>query len=41
MEPHTPENRRRSERVLLRMSVLVLAENEQHRQIQAEAKTQA
>lgn len=40
METQTQQNRRRSERVLLRMSVMVLAENEQRRQIQEEAKTQ-
>ncbi len=40
METQAPQNRRRSERVLLRMSVIVLAENEQRRQIQEEAKTQ-
>ena len=40
MEPQTEENRRRSERVLLRMSVWVLAENEQRQQIREEAKTQ-
>jgi hypothetical protein len=40
METQAPQNRRRSERVLLRMSVMVLAENEQRRQIQEEAKTQ-
>jgi hypothetical protein len=41
MEPQVEQrNRRRSERVLLRMSVMVLAENEERRQIQEEAKTQ-
>lgn len=40
METQTQQNRRRSERVLLRMSVMVLAENEQRRQVQEEAKTQ-
>jgi len=40
METQAQQNRRRSERVLLRMSVMVLAENEQRRQIQEEAKTQ-
>lgn len=40
MEVQEQQNRRRSERVLLRMSVMVLAENEQRRQIQEEAKTQ-
>jgi len=42
MEPqvHVEANRRRSERVLLRMSVMVLAETEQRRQIREEAKTQ-
>jgi hypothetical protein len=36
----SPENRRRSERVMLRMSVIVLAEDEERRRIQEEAKTQ-
>jgi len=42
MEPQVqvPANRRRSERVLLRVCVVVLAENEQRRQIQEEAKTE-
>jgi len=40
METQTFQNKRRSERVLLRMSVMVLAENEEHRQMQEEAKTQ-
>jgi hypothetical protein len=40
METQAEQNRRRTERVLLRTSVMVLAENEQHRQIQEEAKTQ-
>lgn len=40
METQAQQNRRRSERVMLRMSVMVLAENEQRRQIQEEAKTQ-
>jgi len=40
MEPEAQSNRRRSERVLLHMSVWVLAENEQRRQIREEAKTQ-
>ena len=40
METQAQQNRRRSERVLLRMSVMVLAENEEHRQFQEEAKTQ-
>ena len=35
-----PENRRRSERVMLRMSVLVVAEDEQQKQIQELAETQ-
>lgn len=35
-----PQNRRRSERVLLRMSVEVLAEDEERNQIQEEAQTQ-
>ena len=34
------ENRRRSERVMLRMSVLVVAEDEERKQIQEEAETQ-
>jgi hypothetical protein len=34
------ENRRRSERVMLSMGVLVLAENEERHQIQEEARTQ-
>lgn len=36
----TPENRRRSERVMLRMPVLVTAEDEERRQIQEHAETQ-
>jgi hypothetical protein len=36
----SPENRRRSERVILRMSVLVVAENEDRKQIQEKAETQ-
>ena len=40
METQAAQNRRRSERVLLRMSVMVLAENEERRGIQEEAKTQ-
>jgi hypothetical protein len=40
METQANQNRRRSKRVLLRMSVMVLAENDQRRLIQAEAKTQ-
>jgi hypothetical protein len=35
-----PSNRRRSERVVLRMSVLVLAEDEERKQIQEKAETQ-
>jgi len=35
-----PENRRRSERVILRMSVLVVAEDEDRKQIQEKAETQ-
>ena len=34
------ENRRRSERVMLRMQVLVLAEDEERKQIQEQAETQ-
>ena len=34
------ENRRRSERVVLRMAVIVLAENEERKQIQERAETQ-
>jgi hypothetical protein len=34
------ENRRRSERVMLRMGVLVVAEDEERKQIQVEAETQ-
>ena len=34
------QNRRRSERVMLRMSVMVRAENEERREIREEAKTQ-
>jgi hypothetical protein len=36
----SPENRRRSERVILRMSVLVVAENEDRKQIEEKAETQ-
>ena len=36
----TQENRRRSERVILRMMVLVTAEDESRRQIQEQAETQ-
>jgi hypothetical protein len=36
----SPENRRRSERVVLRMSVLLVAEDEDRRQIQEQAETQ-
>ena len=36
----TPENRRRSERVVLRMSVLVVAEDEERKQVQEKAETQ-
>jgi PilZ domain len=36
----SPPNRRRSERVLLRLSVLVLAEDEDRKQIQEQAETQ-
>ena len=35
-----PENRRRSERVLLRMTVLVVAENEERREVREETQTQ-
>lgn len=35
-----PENRRRSERVMLRMSVLVVAEDENRKPIQEKAETQ-
>lgn len=35
-----PENRRRSERVMLRMSVLVVAEDEDRKEIQEKAETQ-
>jgi len=35
------ENRRRSERVMLRMDVLVLAENEERKPIEERAETQA
>jgi len=35
-----PENRRRSERVVLRMSVLVVAEDEERKQVQEKAETQ-
>jgi len=34
------QNRRRSERVILNMSVIVLAENEERQQIKEEARTQ-
>ena len=40
MAAEDPTNRRRSERVMLRMSVVVLAEDEERKQIQEEAKTQ-
>jgi hypothetical protein len=40
VEADNPINRRRSERVMLHMTVVVLAENEEHKQIQEEAKTQ-
>ncbi len=40
METQAAQNRRRSERVMLRLSVMVLAENEERRAIQEEAKTQ-
>lgn len=36
----SPENRRRSERVVLRMSVVLFAENEERKQIQEKAETQ-
>jgi hypothetical protein len=36
----SPQNRRRSERVLLCLSVLILAEDEDRKQIQEEAETQ-
>lgn len=36
----SPENRRRSERVVLRIAVVVLAEDEARRQIQEKAETQ-
>src|SRR6516165_4275750 len=36
----SPENRRRSERVVLRMSVLLVAENEDRKQIEESAETQ-
>jgi hypothetical protein len=36
----TPEKRRRSERVMLRMTVLVTAEDEERRQIHEQAETQ-
>ena len=35
-----PQNRRRSERVMLRMTVIVIAENEERHQIQEEGHTQ-
>jgi PilZ domain len=35
-----PANRRRSERVVLRIAVVVLAENEERKQIQEQAETQ-
>jgi PilZ domain len=38
-ETRTAQNRRRSERVMLHISVHVLAENEQRQQIRVEAKT--
>ncbi len=37
--PH-PENRRRSERVVLRMPVVIVAENEDRKQMQERAETQ-
>lgn len=40
MDPQTRQNRRRSERVLLRMSVWVLAENEERQPVRDEAKSQ-
>jgi hypothetical protein len=36
----SPKNRRRSERVLLRLAVLVMAEDEERKQIQEKAETQ-
>jgi PilZ domain len=36
----SPHNRRRSERVMLRMPVLVLAEDEERKQVQEQAETQ-
>jgi hypothetical protein len=36
----SPANRRRSERVVLRMSVLLVAEDEERKQIQEKAETQ-
>jgi PilZ domain len=36
----SPENRRRSERVMLRMTVHVVAEDEERKQIQEQAETQ-
>jgi hypothetical protein len=36
----SPANRRRSERVVLRMAVLVVAEDEERKQIQEKAETQ-
>jgi PilZ domain len=38
--PYPVENRRRSERVVLRMAVVVVAEDEERRQIQEQAETQ-
>ena len=36
----SPENRRRSERVVLRMTVLLVAEDEDRKQVQERAETQ-
>jgi hypothetical protein len=36
----SPDNRRRSERVILRMAILVVAEDEERKQIQEKAETQ-
>jgi PilZ domain len=36
----SPENRRRSERVVLRITVVVFAENEERKQVQERAETQ-
>jgi hypothetical protein len=41
METTDPKNRRRSERVMLRMSVVVRAQDEERKDIHEEAKTQA